>query len=210
MAGYSRRRRRLQRERVLGGPREVLTPPALYRQVTRPSTRRPTPVSAQRGQGHPDPTTLSPRARRAGGRAGSRRRRRAARGSLGLLFLLRGHLPCSQAGNKGGWLPLRSLLSNDEGSCKRPKAVLSPLAEANSLLAYLTIGHLAGSWFRFLASTFLVGGPQIPKDLGFGGFIPIPVPLVPSIWPENACVMPNSKIRLPNFLPTKIRCNGFF
>ena len=103
-----------------------------------PSTRRPTPVFVQRGQGHPDPTTLSPRARRAGGRAGSRRRRRAARGSLGLPLLLRGHFPCSQAGNKGGWLPLRSLLSNDEGSCKRPKAVLSPLAEANFLLAYLT------------------------------------------------------------------------
>ena len=133
VAGYSRRRRRL-RERVLGGPREVLAPPALYRQVTRPSTRRPTPVSAQRGQGHPEPTTLSPRARRAGGRAGSRRRRRAARGSLGLPLLLRGHFPCSQAGNKGGWLPLRSLLSNDEGSCKRPKAVLSPLAEANFYL----------------------------------------------------------------------------
>ena len=72
------------------------------------------------------------------------------------------------------------------------------------------IAHLAGSWFSYLASTFLVGGPQIPKDPGFGGFRPIPVPLVPSIWPENACVMPNSKIRLPKFLASKIRCNGFF
>ena len=65
------------------------------------------------------------------------------------------------------------------------------------------IGHLAGSWFSFLASTFLVGGPQIPKDPGFGGFRPIPVPLVPSIWPKNACVMPNSKSRLPGYLATK-------
>ena len=46
--------------------------------------------------------------------------------------------PVPRLGIKGGWLPLRSLLSNDEGSCKRPKAVLSPLAEANFLLAYLT------------------------------------------------------------------------
>ena len=44
-----------------------------------------------------------------------------------------------------------------------------------------------------MATTFVVGGPQIPKDPGFGGFRPIPVLLVPSIWPKNACVMPNWK-----------------
>ena len=48
------------------------------------------------------------------------------------------------------------------------------------------------------------------KDLGFGGFRPIPVPLVPSIWPENACVMPNWKSDLPGYLASKIRFNGFF
>ena len=34
------------------------------------------------------------------------------------------------------------------------------------------IAHLAGSWFRGVASTFVVGGPQNPKDPGFGGFSP--------------------------------------
>ena len=39
---------------------------------------------------------------------------------------------------------------------------------------------------------------------------PIPVLLVPSIWPENACVMPNWKSDLPGYLARKIRFNGFF
>ena len=76
-------------------------------------------------------------------------------------------------------------------------------------VASIDIAHLAGSWFSYLASTFLVGGPQIPKDPGLGGFRPISVPLVPSIWPENACVMPNSKIRIPGYLASKNPFNGF-
>ena len=48
------------------------------------------------------------------------------------------------------------------------------------------IAHLAGSWFSDVASTFVVGGPQIPKDRGFGGFSPIPVLLVPSVWAKTA------------------------
>ena len=53
-------------------------------------------------------------------------------------------------------------------------------------------------------------GTPNPKDPGFGGFRPIPVLLVPSIWPENACVMPNWKSDLPGYLARKIRFNGFF
>ena len=126
VAGYSRRRRRLQRERVLGGPREVLAPPALYRQVTRPSTRRPTPVSAQRGQyqvcfrkpspvfemqpqGHPDPTTLSPRPRRGGGRARSRSAATCGAGPLGLLFYCGTRPVPMRLGIKGRACLLRSL-----------------------------------------------------------------------------------------------------
>ena len=56
---------------------------------------------------------------------------------------------------------------------------------------------------RHVATTLVVGGPQIPKDPGFGGFSPIPVLLVPSIWPKNACVMPNWKSDLPGYLARK-------
>ena len=63
-----------------------------------------------------------------------------------------------------------------------------------------------------LPTAFVVGGPQTPKDPGFRGFSPfrIPVLLVPSVWPKNDCVMPNSKTRLAKSLATKIRYNGFF
>ena len=61
-----------------------------------------------------------------------------------------------------------------------------------------------------MATTFFVGGPQNPKDPGFGGFRPIAVLLVPSIWPKNACVMPNSKSRVNKYVASKIRFNGFF
>ena len=76
----------------------------------------------------------------------------------------------------------------------------------------LYIAHFAFSWFLvwILAYNFCSWGSPNPKDPGFGGFRPIPLLLVPSIWPENACVMPNSKIRLGKFLATKIRYNGFF
>ena len=33
---------------------------------------------------------------------------------------------------------------------------------------------------------------------------------MPSVWPKNDCVMPNSKTRLAKSLATKIRYNGFF
>ena len=74
------------------------------------------------------------------------------------------------------------------------------------------IAHLAGSWFSFLPTTYkyFSRGTPNPKDPGFGGFRPIPVLLVPSIWPENACVMPNWKSDLPGYLARKIRFNGFF
>ena len=58
-------------------------------------------------------------------------------------------------------------------------------------------------------NSFSRGSPN-PKDPGFGGFRPIPLLLVPSICPQNACVMPNSKIRLPGYLASKIPFNGFF
>ena len=44
------------------------------------------------------------------------------------------------------------------------------------------IAHLADFRFGYLASTFSVRPPQNAKDLGFRV-------LVPSVWPENACVM---------------------
>ena len=61
-----------------------------------------------------------------------------------------------------------------------------------------------------VATTFVVGGPQNPKDPGFGGFRPIPLLLVPSIWPENDCVMPNSKSGVNKYVASKIPFNGFF
>ena len=78
--------------------------------------------------------------------------------------------------------------------------------------AYLSgyIAHLAEMPGRHVASTLVVGGPQIPKDPGFGGFSPIPVLLVPSIWPKNACVMPNSKSGVNKYVASKKPLNGFF
>ena len=61
-----------------------------------------------------------------------------------------------------------------------------------------------------MATTFVVGGPQNPKDPGFGGFRPIPLLLVPSIWPENDCVMPNSKSGVNKYVASKKPFNGFF
>ena len=58
-------------------------------------------------------------------------------------------------------------------------------------------------WPLALASNILVGDPPNPKDLGFGVLIPIPVLLVPSIWPKSACVMPNWKSDLPGYLARK-------
>ena len=59
--------------------------------------------------------------------------------------------------------------------------------------AFRDIAHLAEMPGGFLPTTFLVGGPQNPKDLGFGGFSPIPVLLVPSIWPQGR----NGQILIP-------------
>ena len=81
------------------------------RQVTRPSTRRPTPVFAQRGQyqglfstnqarffeaqaqGHPDPTTPSPRPRRRRGASSLSKRSDVRRGASGPLLFYCGTRP---------------------------------------------------------------------------------------------------------------------
>ena len=41
-------------------------------------------------------------------------------------------------------------------------------------------------------------------DLAQGGVL-----LVPSTWPKNACVMPNSKSGVNKYVATKIPFNGF-
>ena len=71
---------------------------------------------------------------------------------------------------------------------------------------------MSGIAYRHVATALVVGGPQIPKDPGFGVFIdsPIPVLLVPSIWPKNACAMPNSKSGVNKYVATKKPLNGFF
>ena len=48
-----------------------------------------------------------------------------------------------------------------------------------------------------MASSFVVGGPQIPKDPGLGGFSPIPVLLVPSIWPKTQKRLRHAELENP-------------
>ena len=64
---------------------------------------------------------------------------------------------------------------------------------------------MAGGGYNFCSS-----GSRNPKRPRFWGFLAICVLLVPSIWPKNACVMPNWKSDLPGYLASKIRFNGFF
>ena len=91
------------------------------------------------------------------------------------------------------------------------KKLLSFIGGLRRQLNALYIAHLAGLWFSYVATTFLVRAPQTPKDLGFRVFslLAIPLLLVPSIWPKNACVMPNSKSGVTKYVATKIRYNGF-
>ena len=78
---------------------------------------------------------------------------------------------------------------------------------------YIDIARLsvAGIWFRSLvlglkSFQFLPAKVKRPR---IWGFLAILVPLVPSVWPENACVMPNSKTRLSKSLASKNPFNGF-
>ena len=115
-------------------------------------------------------------------------------------------------GTKGGLNPVFFLLT------QKPKNPIPPPARLSNLDARLRnpgINFRPASWFLvfwlsiFGLKYFSRGSPN-PKELGFGVFRPIPVPLVPSIWPENACVMPNSKSGVNKYVASKKPLNGFF
>ena len=121
---------------VLGGPREVPSShPRPRRQVTGSCSPPSSPTGLYARRKRLDPNHTSHFCPRRGEMARpavlSKRRSTWSRGS-GASFPFYCAPLLYPLGYEGAWI--RSLHQRREGSCKRPQAVLSPLAEANSYL----------------------------------------------------------------------------